>query len=242
MAGISWEKVISMLPQLGLALVAGGAGGAVGGAVSGAAGGGRGGKGIAGMTFSYPDLPGDFNYPMVVDRKYTRVDGKNTVLPSLNSRIDRNNLAAAMAQDLVEHNLAVKGGYEKNLDQWWPGEDRKPRKVISPSSSAIEGIMIGKDGDIQVKWLKGSKWYSYRGGRDLRDTSRIVQELLSSPSIGRALVRKGRLAHADSKDLTGEPVADKNVGWWARKYFNPAKVGGTNGMILPSFDIGVRQR
>lgn len=224
MAGISWEKVIRMLPQLGLALVAGGAGGAA----EGMARGGRGGRGSSGMSFGYPDLPGDFDYGTTEDVRPTSVNGKTTYLPSLNRNIDRNNIGAALAQDLVEHNLAVKGGYERNLEQWWPGEDRKPRKEIHPSSSAVKGIQIGKDGDIQVQFIngKGNKWYSYRGGRDIRESSRIAQELLSSPSIGRALARKGRYAHPDSRDLTGKKVADDNVGWWARKYFNPAKVGG----------------
>jgi hypothetical protein len=216
MAGISWERIIAMLPQLGLALAAGGAGRA-------AAGAGGIGRSILAGAAGYPDLPGDFDYDAREDVRTTTVDGKTTNLPSLNRMVDRNNLEAALAQDITEHNLAVRGGYEKTLEQWWPGEDRKPRREIHPSSSAVKGIRIGKDGSVQVQFINGkdNKWYSYRGGKDVREASRIAQELLSSPSIGRALARKGRYAHSDSKDLTGNPVQDNNVGWWGRKYFDP---------------------
>lgn len=176
---------------------------------------------LKGGAFDYPKLTSDFVYPMVVGGSFTSVDGKKTVLPSLNASIDRNNQEALLAQTLADHNNAVQGGYEKTLAQWWPGEDNKPRKTVHPSSSAVEGIRIGKDGSVQVKWIKGSKWYTYRGGRDARESSEIAMQLLTAPSIGRALVRKGKLAHKDSRDLTGKPVADPNVGFWGRKYFDP---------------------
>jgi hypothetical protein len=177
---------------------------------------------LKGGAFDYPKLTSDFVYPMVVGGALASVDGKKTMLPSLNASIDRNNQEALLAQTLADHNNAVQGGYENTLAQWWPGEDSKPRKTVHPSSSAVEGIRINKDGSIQVKWINGKdKWYTYRGGRDARESSEIAMQLLTAPSIGRALVRKGKLAHKDSRDLTGKPVADPNVGFWGRKYFDP---------------------
>ena len=72
-----------------------------------------------------------------------------------------------------------------------------------------------------MKWIKGNKWYTYKAGNTLRESSEWAKDLLTAPSIGRALVRKGHYAHKDSKDLTGKPVADANVGWWGRKHYNP---------------------
>ena len=183
---------------------------------------------LKGVAFDYPtDMAREFEYPLADGGSTTTVDGKVTKLPSLNAGIDRGNLGAALVQEIKEHNRAVKGGYEKTLEGWWPGEDVRPRKVIHPTSSAVNGIKINTDGTVQVQWKNGDgKWYTYRKGADIRESSRMVQELISSPSIGRALVRKGRFAHADSKDLTANPVRDRNVGWWGRKYFNP-----TIGMI-----------
>lgn len=216
---VSWSKIIELAPQLALAFLPG-----IGAAS-------RGGTGIVravskglpeGMGFEYPKMSQDFDYPVVDGRTTTSVDGKETKLPSLNSGLDLNAADAALAQDLATHNQAVRGGYEQTLAEWWPGEDIKPRKVINPSSSAVKGIKIAPDGTIQIQWFgKNAKWYTYRKGKDMRDSSRIVHDLITSPSIGRALVRKGRLAHKDSRDLTGKPVPDSNVGWWGRKYFDP---------------------
>lgn len=218
---LSWSDIIKAVPSLAMALLPGMAGrSALRKAVQ---------KSLPnelrGGAFDYPDLKSDFVYPMVKGGTLTSVPrgGKSvqTVLPSLNASIDRNNQDALLAQTLENHNNAVQGGYEDKLAEWWPNEDNKPRKTVNPSSSAVEGIRIGKDGSIQVKWFNGSKWYSYRGGRNTRESSEIAMQLLTAPSIGRALVRKGRLAHKDSKDLTGKPVPDTNVGFWGRKYFDP---------------------
>lgn len=219
---VSWEKILRLAPELAMAFLPGMAAGArLAGGASGLAA--AAGKAIpAGMAFEYPKLEGVFSYPVVTDIRSTNVDGKTTALPALNGSLDRNNAAAALVQDLAEHNTAVKGGYEKTLEEWWPGEDKKPRREINPSSSAVKGIRINDDGSVQVQWHgKNDKWYTYRKGRDLRESSRMAMELLTAPSIGRALVRKGRYAHADSKDLTAPKVADRNVGFWGRKYFDP---------------------
>lgn len=177
---------------------------------------------MKGAAFDYPSLSSNFIYPFGgKGGTVTTVNGKRTTLPELNASLDRANLTAAEMQDIAEHNRAVRDGTEKSLERWWPGEDTKPRRTLNPSSSAVEGIRINKDGTVQVKWYNGSKWYTYKAGKDIRDSSSMAKELLGSPSIGRALVRNGKLAHKDSRDLTGNPVPDNNVGWWGRKYYNP---------------------
>lgn len=175
---------------------------------------------LKGGAFDYPDLTKDFRYPMTGYDVTTSKDGKTAKLPALNQGINRGNQNAALMQDLTEHNRAVANGTEKDLERWWPGEDTEPRRTISPQSSAIEGIRINKNGTVQVKWYKGSKWYTYKAGKDIRESSEMAKDLLTAPSIGRALPRKGKYAHKDSKDLTGPKVADHNIGWWGRKYYN----------------------
>lgn len=223
---VSWTKILQMAPQLAMAFLPGMAAGSrlAGGVTSAAS------RVIpAGFAMEYPELSGRFAYPMVKGGYEVTKEGPSgkvitAMAPSLNAGINRGNATAALVQDLVEHNKAVKGGYEKTLEEWWPGEDSKPRREINPSSSAVKGIRIDKDGSVQVQWYgKNSKWYTYRKGRDLRESTRMAMELLTAPSIGRALVRKGHYAHKDSKDLTGPKIADSNVGFWGRKYFDPTK-------------------
>lgn len=219
---VSWEKILQIAPRIAMAFLPGlSAGSRISGSVARAATGSLP-KSMAGMVFDYPKLNQAFNYPVVENIRSTSVDGKKTWLPALNAGLNRGEATAALVQDVAEHNRAVKGGYENTLEEWWPGEDIKPRREINPSSSAVKGIRIGDDGSVQVQWNSGSgKWYTYRKGRDLRESTRMAMELLTAPSIGRALVRKGKYAHADSKDLTAPKVADKNVGFWGRKYFDP---------------------
>lgn len=216
---IPWRKVLEILPRIALSALPGLVqGGRMANILNAAAG-----KKLKGATFTYPAMTNDFYYPMVADVRSTVVNGHKTKLPALNFGIDRANQAAALVQDLGAHNVAVANGNESELEQWWPGKDVKPRRVIHPTSSAVNGIRINKNGTVSVKFINGSKWYTYQAGRDIRESSEMAKDLLTSPSIGRALVRKGKFAHADSKDLTAPKVADPNVGWWGRKYYNPDK-------------------
>lgn len=212
---VSWTKILQMAPQLAMAFLPGM--GTVPSIAKASLP-----RSLAGAAYDYPRLTENFVYPFG-DKggTLTSVDGVKTVLPELNASLDRSNLTAAEMQDLVEHNRAVAEGTEKSLERWWPGEDRKPRRNLNPRSSAVEGIRINKDGTVQVKWYNGSKWYTYKAGKDIRESSSMAKELLSAPSIGRALVRNGHYAHKDSKDLTGPKVSDSNIGWWGRKYYNP---------------------
>ena len=218
---VSWKTLLELLPRIALGFLPGVA--APGNAVVRAASRTLP-SNLKGAAFEYPKLSDDFYYMRDSQRggHATTIDGKQTWVPAMNAGLDMNNLDAGLAQSLQEHNQAVNGGYENTLDEWWPNKDRRPRKEFNPNSSAVKGVKIGTDGNIYVQWHgKNGKWYRYRGGKDLRDTSRIAMQLLSAPSIGRALVRKGKLAHPDSKDLTGKPTPDPNIGFWGRKQFDP---------------------
>lgn len=82
--------------------------------------------------------------------------------------------------------------YEQNLPQWW--DDDRPRKNFTPSSSAVSGIRITPDNRIQIRFGKGSKWYSYRGGATPGDAAKEAMKLIgkNGQSIGRNLIRKGK--------------------------------------------------
>ena len=94
--------------------------------------------------------------------------------------------------------------YEESLPQWW--DDDRPRKNFTPSSSAVSGIRITPDNRIQIRFGKGSKWYSYRGGENPGAAAKEVQKLIgkNGQSIGQNLVRKSKV-----------------FGQWAREHYLP---------------------
>jgi hypothetical protein len=232
---VSWKRILDLVPTLVTSVLPGLL---AGGAVSRVAGKAAAKKGLAGAVFDYPPLPGDFNYQVTKLSNKTWVTGKDgkpheTTLPALNPNIDYANADAALVQTIQGHNQAVRNGTEGTMVQWWPGQDTKPRVAFGPSSSAVRGVKIGKDGKIYIQWHgKNSKWYRYRGGTDLRDTTDIVKSLLTSPSIGRAVARMAfgkyptKYRHTDSKDLIGKPTYDPQMGWFGKKYYDAEAAGG----------------
>ena len=225
---VSWKRILDLVPTLVTSVLPGLL---AGGAVSRVAGKAAAKKGLASAVFDYPPLPGDFNYQVTKLNNKTWVTGKDgkpheTVLPGVNPNIDYANADAALVQTIQGHNQAVKNGTEKTMVQWWPGEDNKPRVAFGPASTAISGVKINKDGKIQVQWKGGGKWYTYLSGTDLRDTTDIAKSLLTAPSIGRALCRKGKYKHTDSKDLLGNPTYDPQMGWFGKKYYDAEAAGG----------------
>lgn len=94
--------------------------------------------------------------------------------------------------------------YEQSLPQWW--DDDRPRKNFTPSSSAVSGIRITPDNRIQIRFGKGSKWYSYRGGETPGAAANEVQKLIGKrgQSIGQNLVRKSKV-----------------FGQWAKEHYLP---------------------
>lgn len=235
MAAISWSKVLDVMPRLLMGLLPGIAGGGAS-VVKRAAGRSLAKAGIGG-AFDYPKLTGYFNYDVdnVKQGNTTKIGGHETVLPAMNgTTMARGDINAALAQSLQEHNRAVQSGTEKELEEWWPNEDTRPRKTLHPKSTAINGIRITKGGNIQIQWNgKSGKWYTYRGGDDIRQTSERVKDLMLYPSIGRALAHgKGRenatYVWPNSKHInpgTGKidpsigKAGDPNLSGWRDKYY-----------------------
>ena len=165
---------------------------------------------LKGAALTYPGLTEAFVYPIV----YQPNPGGYA---NDNGSIDRGAaIYSSLAQTLDEHNAAVKNGTEPSLESWWPGKDTKPRIDFHPSSSAVSDVRIMPDNTIQVRFGGKGKFYTYRGGSNPRESSLIAKDLLTAPSIGRALVRDGHNRHNGKKDRAGTP--DANIGWWGRRY------------------------
>ena len=95
------------------------------------------------------------------------------------------------ASDKDKHRALMLGiADEEALDSYW--DDKKPRKDFSPSSSAVKAIRITPDNRIEVMWGSTPKWYTYKQHSDPYQASLAAKELLTSGSIGRALVRKSK--------------------------------------------------
>jgi len=103
-----------------------------------------------------------------------------------------------------EHAAALKSGNEDQLTQWW--DDDRPRANFTPSSSAVSGIRITPKGIIQIRFGRGNKWYSYRGGPTPNAAAVEAMKLIGTngQSIGRNLLRKS-----------------SKYGQWARDHYLP---------------------
>lgn len=104
----------------------------------------------------------------------------------------------------AEKKIALQRGkeYEESLLSWW--DDDRPRRNFTPSSSAVSGIRITPDNRIQIRFGRGGKWYSYRGGSTPNQAAIELKKLIGTngQSIGRALCRKS-----------------SNFGQWARDHY-----------------------
>lgn len=115
---------------------------------------------------------------------------------------------AALAQTQQEHNDALNAylaavnyppavremmgkQMEKNLAKWNPKEDTKPRRPLTPSSSAISEIKINPDNTIGIKYGPNSKSYTFRGGNTVQEAAKEVLKLINSGSIGKELSKNG---------------------------------------------------
>lgn len=75
---------------------------------------------------------------------------------------------------------------EKNDVKWW--NDKDPRRPVTPSSSCVKRARIGSNGDIYITFGSNTgKEYQYEGSPDPVKASRVLYELVTSPSIGRAV-------------------------------------------------------
>lgn len=74
---------------------------------------------------------------------------------------------------------------EEGLVKWW--NDKNPRRPVTPTSSAVKKARIGPNGDIYVTFGSSGKEYQYEGSPDPVKASEILQQLVTSPSIGRSV-------------------------------------------------------
>lgn len=74
---------------------------------------------------------------------------------------------------------------EEGLAKWW--NDHNPRRPVTPTSSAVKKARIGANGDIYVTFGSSNKEYQYEGSSDPVKASQILQQLVTSPSIGRSV-------------------------------------------------------
>ena len=207
-----WLRALAAI--LGAGIGSGMAGGTAGSILSGLGGsfGGGGGVSTAGTGDKVSSIGHNFNY----DLNY--IPG-----PAQENRMLMQNIAneAILRQTPEEHmraltkyvrpgmtpaekKIALQRGkeYEESLLSWWD-EDR-PRRNFTPSSSAVSGIRITPDNRIQIRFGRGGKWYSYRGGATPNQAAFELKKLIGTNgnSIGRALCRKS-----------------KTFGQWARDHY-----------------------
>lgn len=75
---------------------------------------------------------------------------------------------------------------EEQLVRWW--NDSDPRVPVTPTSSAVKSARIGPNGDIYIVFGSNpNKEYQYEGSQDPVEASRILQQLVTAPSIGRSV-------------------------------------------------------
>lgn len=203
----SYSKLLSLLPRVIMNILPGAmlSGGRVSRVLNAAAN-----RRLPGSAFTYPGLTDEFIYPVVhVDQD----------VPFMNASLNREIASrGALAQSLEEHNEALmRGGekLEKALESWWPNEDRKPREDFTPGSSAISGVKILPNNKIAVQWKNRGKWYTYLGGSNPRETSEFAKELLTAPSIGRAVA-----ARTGKKNPDGTKTINPNFGWFGRAHYD----------------------
>ena len=92
--------------------------------------------------------------------------------------------------DPVERRWAIQKGLEEEraLESFW--EDSKPRVRLKAGSSAVSGIRINADNTISVQFGGKGKWYTYAGGPNRFEASLAAKDLVTAPSIGRAINSK----------------------------------------------------
>ena len=156
--------------------------------------------------------------------------------PKFNSMLQRGIASkAAQMQTLHQHNdtllkylkqlppnaserqkhLALMQGVadEQALDEYW--DDKRPRKDYTPNSSAVKSVRVTPDNRIEVQWGTSPKWYTFRQYPDPYKASLAMKQLLTSDSIGRAVMPYQR----NGKKLK---FKDPGVAWWNRKNYDGA--------------------
>lgn len=149
-----------------------------------------------GTVADYPK-PRKFHY---------NVDWVNSDVPNENANYKGNpDSRATRMQTIQEHNRALnkyirpgmsplelraaieKGKEEeRKLSSFWT-DDSEPRRPVRSSSTAVSDVHINPDGTLSVRFRQKGNWYTYRGGADPYEAAMAAHDLVTAPSIGRAI-------------------------------------------------------
>ena len=105
------------------------------------------------------------------------------------------NLEAFLRQTPEEHREALMQFFDKPEFSDKPEmaarlgikAEKDPRRPVTPTSSAVSSARIGSNGDIYIKFNPNGKEYQYEGSPDPVEASRVLQQLVTADSIGRAV-------------------------------------------------------
>lgn len=88
----------------------------------------------------------------------------------------------------MELRAAIENGKEEEqkLDSFWT-DDSHPRRPVRSSSSAVSDVVINTDGTLSIRFRNGGNWYTYRGGADPYEAAMAAHDLVTAPSLGKAI-------------------------------------------------------
>lgn len=91
----------------------------------------------------------------------------------------------------LELRAAIENGKEeeRKLDSFWT-DDSRPRSNVRSSSSAVSDVHINPDGTLSVRFGGKGIWYTYRGGADPYEAAMAAHDLVTAPSLGKAINKK----------------------------------------------------
>lgn len=231
------RDVLNLLMGMGLGGIGGDSPASMLMGAAGGIGGGTGGTG--GEADGYPRefAPEPYHYHNVIYAP--RPDGVKGPYQNMNymGKADASTIAeAAEQQSIEEHNEAItkyvrmlppnatpkqvrnalNRGYEeeKEMPRWW--NESKNRREFSVSSSAVSGIRITPEGNVEVKWGKSPTWYTFKHYPTTREASIAARKLLQSDSIGRAVYPVVSRPPKKPNPLLGEWNRDNYEAGYAR--------------------------
>lgn len=159
-------------------------------------------------TYDVSHIPGDgpnMNSVGSLYRDVIKKAGRMQTLEEHNNALLKY-LRNAKKDPVSQHRALVEGEEaEKNLPQFWDesaAEVNKNRAQFGVSSSAVSGIRLTPDARIEVQWGTSPKWYTFKSYPNTYEASLAAQKLLTSESIGRAVMPFQR---------NGKPLKFKNA-------------------------------
>lgn len=137
-------------------------------------------------TYNVVHVPGKANFN-AYGKGYSSLIDEAGEMQSLKEHVDAINkyVRPGMNPRQLRDALELGREEEKKLPKFWNESfDRRNFKV---SSSAVSGIRITPEGNVEVRWGTGPKWYTFKQYGNTHDASVAARKLLQSDSIGRAV-------------------------------------------------------